>query len=83
MDASVWQYIRAKNSKPRQRKPKAVGKLRPAVVRSVYFYEDDEEMAEVYEALAQICPSATSGGPNITEYLRSHKDQILREAKGE
>lgn len=51
------------------------------IVKPVYFFEGDDDMSEIYEALTKISPSRTSSGPNVSAYLRSHKEQILAEAK--
>lgn len=54
---------------------------RAKITKAVYFYEGDDDMREIYDAISEICPSRTSSGPNISDYLRSHKDQILAEAE--
>jgi len=51
------------------------------IVKTVYFFEGDQDMSEIYEALTIISPSRTSSGPNVSAYLKSHKEQILAEAK--
>lgn len=49
-------------------------------VLTAYFFDDDEEMAEVFKALCRKYPSKRKNGTcNLTEYFRAHKDEILGE----
>ena len=54
------------------------GKAHPPCVKSAYFGADD---LELYGALAELAPSRNGGGPNLTAYLKSHKEAILAEAE--
>lgn len=64
-----------------ERKAKAPSVRRKARMKIVYFYDGDETMDRVYDALCVISPSRGVGGPNVSAYLRSHADQIVAEAE--
>ena len=82
---NATEYIKRKKSERRLSKQTEYATYpsggRAKITKAVYFYEGDDEMKDIYDALSEICPSRTSSGPNISDYLRSHKDQILAEAE--
>lgn len=77
---SAEEYCKAKSKELNPKKPKGI---RPKKQVMALFYEDDQEMMEIYYALCRKYPTTKKNGDprkgkfNMAEFLKDFKDKIL------